>query len=125
MLVNSKGLYPFILHFGGFVCIKEAYFFKYCRFCNFDPSGGQFRTNLGYLITYLVTVDKLGNDYKSWLQMQTVYIHSDITLVDFWALVKHIFSNIYDFVNLTPLGAIIFKNGENSPNSQKMETNNF
>ena len=38
----SKSLYPFILHFGGFWGIEEAYFDKYCRFCNFDPTGANF-----------------------------------------------------------------------------------
>ena len=38
LVANAKGLYPFILHFGGFLGIGEAYLFKYLRFCKFDPT---------------------------------------------------------------------------------------
>ena len=41
--------------------------------------------------------------------MQKVYIHSYFSLVDFWALRKHMVTNIDDFVILTPPGSIFLR----------------
>ena len=49
---------------------------------------------------------QISDNWRSWLHIQKVYIHSYFTLVDCGALRKHIVTNIDDFVNLTPLGPI-------------------
>ena len=60
LVAIAKALYPFILHFGGFWGIEEAYFDKYWRFRNVYIPWGQFETNVVYFFTYLATGDKLG-----------------------------------------------------------------
>ena len=55
----AKTLYPFILHFGGFYGIEEAYFDQYWRFSNFDTPWCKFLINLWYIFIYLFTGDKL------------------------------------------------------------------
>ena len=41
-------------------------------------------------------------NWRSWLHIQNVYIHSYFTLIDFGALRKHIVTTNGDFVNLIP-----------------------
>ena len=48
---------------------------------------------------------QISDNWRSWLHIQNVYIHSYFTLVDCGALWKHIVTNNGDIVNLTPPGA--------------------
>ena len=53
---------------------------------------------------------KICDNWRSWLHIQKVYIHSYLALVDFGALRNHIFTNIDDFLTLTPPGANFWMN---------------
>ena len=57
---------------------------------------------LFYLFGHLV---QISDNWRYWLHIQKVYIHSYFTLIDCGALRKHIVTNIGDFVILTPPGA--------------------
>ena len=82
----------------------ESIFVNLDEFVILTPLGGNLEWIWDILSPIWPPGYKLENNYKSGLQVQKVYIHSDFTLVDFWPLGKHIFFNISDFVNLPPLG---------------------
>ena len=52
---------------------------------------------------------QISDNWRSWLHIQKVYIHSYFTLVDFGALTKHIVTNNGDFVIFTPPGANLLR----------------